>query len=80
MKDEGIPSANNFALQIEEMVWQADCSYVEAICIWCEERGLEPEMVASLVKKSAPLKAKIQVEAEALNLIVREHGNSNTLF
>lgn len=71
MRDEGIPTANAFALQIEEMVWDMDVSYVDAICIWCERRGLEPETVASLVRKSAPLKSKIQDEAESLNLLPR---------
>lgn len=80
MKDDGIPSANSFAMQIEELVWQSDLSYTEAIVHWCEKRGLDPEQVAGLVRKSAPLKSKVQIEAERLNLIVREHGNSNTLF
>lgn len=80
MKDDGIPSANSFAMQIEDLVWQTDLTYTEAVVEWCEKRGLEPEQVAGLIRKSAPLKAKIQIEAERLNLLVREHGNSNTLF
>lgn len=75
MRDEGIPSANSFAYQIEELVWERDVSYMDAILIWCEKRGVEPEVVATLVRKSAPLKAKLQVEAETLNLLPRS-GNT----
>lgn len=71
MRDEGIPSANVFAEQIEELVWSLDVPYTEAVIIWCEKRGLEPEIAASLVKKVAPLKMKIQVEAEEVNVLPR---------
>lgn len=76
MKDEGIPSANNFAMQIEEIVWDKDVTYMEAILLWCSDRGLEPEVAASLVRKSAPLKGKIQLEAESANLLPRPSGNT----
>lgn len=80
MKDEGIPSANSFAIQIEEIVWTKDVSYIDAVVLWCESRGLEPEMAASLVKKSAPLKGKIQAEAEHLRLLATTETTGNTLF
>lgn len=69
VRDEGIPSANAFAQQIESMVWDLDVSYLDAILLWCERRGLEPENVATLIKRSGPLKAKVQIEAEALRLL-----------
>lgn len=69
MRDEGIPSANAFATQIETMVWELDVSYMDAILLWCERRGLEPDAVAALVRRTGPLRAKVQVEAEALRLL-----------
>lgn len=66
-----IPSANTFAQEIEEIVWQKDITYMDAILIWCEDRGLEPEVGAELVKKTSPLKMKIQTEAEDLNFLKR---------
>lgn len=67
--DEGVPSANAFASQIESMVWELDVSYIDAILLWCERRGLEPDAIASLIRRSGPLKAKIQVEAEDLRML-----------
>jgi hypothetical protein len=62
-------SGNNFASQIEELVWDMDVSYLDAVLTWCEARGLEPEVGAELVKRSAPLKGKIQSEAEDLRFL-----------
>lgn len=75
MRDD-IPTANAFAYQIEEMVWDRDIPYTDAVLIWCERRGLEPEIAAGLVKKSAPLKAKIELEAEEARLIRSDRGNT----
>lgn len=74
MRDDGVPSANVFAQQVEEMVWMKDVSYIEAVVIWCEERGLDPEVGAGLVKKSAPIKGKIEVEGEDLRMIRGDGG------
>lgn len=74
MRDDGIPSANVFAQQVEEMVWMKDLSYIEAVVLWCEERGFDPEVGATLVKKSAPLKSKIEVEGEDLKMIKSNGG------
>lgn len=62
-------SGNNFSQQIEEMVWQMDVSYMDAVLAWCETRGLEPEVGAELVKRSKPLMSKIQLEAEDLRFL-----------
>lgn len=67
--DELPLSSNNFAQQIEELVWRSDVTYMDAVLLWCDGRGLEPEVGAELVKRSAPLKAKIQAEAEDLRFL-----------
>jgi hypothetical protein len=57
----------NFHLVIEELVETKNVSYVDAICLYCEQTGLEVEVAAKLVSNT--LKSKIRVEAEALNLV-----------
>ncbi len=60
-----------FVSDIEEIVYMADCDYLEAAMIYAERVGVEVETVAALVRKHPVLKAKIQVEAEDLNLVHR---------
>lgn len=43
--------------------------YLEAIVSYCEDNGLEIESVVSLMKQGSILRAKLQHEAEGLNLI-----------
>jgi hypothetical protein len=62
-------TSHTFAQQIEELVWTTNVSYMEAVLLWCDKRGLEPEVGAELVRKSAPLKGKIQCEAEELRFL-----------
>lgn len=56
-----------FSQKIEDIVWDKDVSYMEAIAMYCEETGLEIELAAKLV--SATLKAKLRVEAEELHYL-----------
>lgn len=65
----------NFSLTIDSIVHEKRCSYQEAILIYCDENNLEPEQVATLVTQS--LKAKIEVEASALNLIKKEYRSQS---
>lgn len=55
--------------QIEQSVKDKNLSYIEAIVECCEQKNLEIESVAQLIKKNQVLKSKIQVEAENLNFI-----------
>lgn len=64
----------NFANQIEEIVWDLDVPYMEAILIFCEKNDLEETVAANLL--SPPLKSKIEEEAQTLNLI---RGKANRL-
>jgi hypothetical protein len=42
---------------------------IDAICHWCEENNVDVETAAALIKKDPVLRAKIQNEAEELNII-----------
>lgn len=64
---------NNFSIEIEEIVYMKDVSYLDAVMIYCENTGLEIETASKLISTS--LKSKIQIEAENLNFLPK----SNTI-
>ena len=57
----------NFSLMIEELVWDKDISYMDAITLHCEQSGMEIEVAAKMI--SGVLKSKIKVEAEKLHFL-----------
>jgi hypothetical protein len=62
--------------KVEFLVRKDNMSYTEAICEICEQKELEPEDVAKLIKKG-PLKNKLEVEATKRNIV---KSNTSTLF
>lgn len=60
-----------FSLSIETMVSKKNIPYMDAIIMYCEERGLELELAAKLV--SGALKSKIQIEAEELHFLPKSN-------
>ena len=60
---------SQFASAIEELVWQHDISYIEAITHYCEDFGVEVNVAALLV--SDQLKSKIESEAISLRYLPR---------
>jgi Phage late-transcription coactivator len=56
---------------IEDLVWEKDISYMDAILMHCENNKLEVETVAASIKLHPTLRAKIQLEAENLNFLQR---------
>ena len=61
-----------FSLNIEQLVANTDYTYLEAITEHCKETGLEIEVAATLITPN--LKAKIQEQAESLNML-KDKGN-----
>ena len=61
----------NFSLDIEEIVYMKDISYMDAIIEYCEQNEVEIEVAASLISNN--LKSKIQLEAEDLNFLPRSN-------
>ena len=61
-----------FTRAIEELVSSTDYNYIEAICEYCKDTGLEMEVAATLITPN--LKSKIHEQAQTLNLI-KEKGN-----
>lgn len=66
-----IKSADTFYEAIEDLVWEHDISYLDAVVLYCENNSLEIESVVSLVRKNENLKSKISVEAEGLHFLPR---------
>lgn len=60
-----------FSLAIEEIVWDKDVSYMEAVLLFCEETGFEVEVAAKLI--SGALKSKIKLEAEELHFLPKSN-------
>ena len=64
-----IKSADTFYEAIEDLVWEHDINYIDAVVLYCETNSLEIESVVSLVRKNENLKSKISVEAEGLHFL-----------
>lgn len=66
---DGKVTVNNFQIAIESCVHKKGMGYLEAIMWYCEENNVEIEAVASLIKKSDAIKAKLEAECEDQNMI-----------
>jgi len=64
-----IKSADTFYDDIEDLVWQHDINYIDAVVLYCEINNLEIESVVSLVRKNENLKSKISLDAEVLHFL-----------
>ncbi len=62
-----IITPNKFAQVIETKVKEKRCGYMDAVILYCNETGLDPSNVKSLVNKT--LKEKIAFEAQSLNML-----------
>ena len=71
MKIANIKSATDFIREIELIVKDKNIEYFEAVIYYCEMNNIEVETAAGLVKQNSVLKARIQVEAENLNMVKR---------
>ena len=60
-------NSKDFSLKIEGIVKEKRISHMDAVIWYCEQNGLDPSQVSSLISKS--LKEKIQVEATNLNML-----------
>ena len=64
-----IKTPTQFVNEIEKIVQEKRISYLDAVMHFISSRQVEVETVASLIKGSQVLKAKIQSEAEDLRLV-----------
>jgi hypothetical protein len=59
----------DLAKEIERLTKSGDTDIIDAICHWCKENNVDIETAAALIKRDQVLKAKVQIEAENLNII-----------
>ena len=52
---------------VEDIVWELDCSHLEAVVVFCDRRSIEVEDIARLISK--PLKEKIEFDAMAAGML-----------
>jgi hypothetical protein len=64
-----IKTSAEFVKDIEKIVQQKRCEYMDAILLYCQENELEIETAASLIKSSIKLKARLQLECENNNML-----------
>lgn len=60
-----------FQEEIENIVTGTDYNYMEAIVEYCNRTGMEIEVASTLVSKD--LKAKIEIDAQELNMLPKTH-------
>jgi uncharacterized protein YeaC (DUF1315 family) len=69
MKIVNIKTPSDFVLEIEMIVKDKRCEYVDAIILYCERHNIEVETAADLIKHNSVLKSKLQYEAETMNMM-----------
>ena len=60
-------TATKFSLEIEKLVAEEKCNYIEGIVLYCENNGIEIESVTKLISK--PLKERLKYDAINLNFM-----------
>ena len=64
-------AANKFVEEVEKLCKSKNIEYIDAVVLWCEKNNLEVETAAYWIKRDPTMKAKIQAEAENLNVLKR---------
>jgi len=58
---------SKFALEVEKIVAEEKCNYIDAICHFCEINKIEVDSITKLVSK--PLKERLKYDAINLNFM-----------
>lgn len=78
MIETKIISNASFFDEIEDMVWDQDISYLDAVIKYAEDRDIEIEAIGGLISKNQVLYKKIYGEAKSLKMI--KHDDSDETF
>lgn len=65
-------NSQDFQIEIEKLVQNKGIDHLEAIMIYIEKYKIDPELIASIVKKNQGLKGKLQADCQKLNLVNRK--------
>jgi hypothetical protein len=69
MKLANIRSSSEFIKEIDLIVTSRKTSFLEAVLLYCEMNNLEVETAAAIIRQNTVLKAKIQMDAENVNMM-----------
>lgn len=64
---------DNLDKKIEDLVWEHDVSYIEAVIMFAEKEGIEEDVVGAMILNYDRLVEEIRVEAEKLNFMEKEN-------
>lgn len=64
-----IGSNTQFSIDVEDIVWELDVGYIEALTVYCDRKGIEIESVATMVLADKPLMEKLKIDAESLRYL-----------
>lgn len=59
----------DFYTEVNRIVKELKIDYIDAVCFYCEENGIEIETAASMIRTNAKIKSFIQIEGEELNML-----------
>ena len=63
-------SPKTFTIEIENIVKEKSLTHMEAVLWYCQNEGIEPDTVGSLISKG--LKQKIEANARELNFLPKQ--------
>ena len=63
-------TSKTFTLVIENIVKEKDLTHMDAVLWYCEQEGLEPDSLGTLISKG--LKEKIEANARELNFLPKQ--------
>ena len=63
-------TSKTFTLTIENIVKEKDITHMDAVLWYCEQEGLEPDELGTLLSKG--LKEKIEANARELNFLPKQ--------
>ena len=63
-------TSKTFTLVIENIVKEKDLTHMDAVLWYCEQEGLEPDDLGTLISKG--LKEKIEANARELNFLPKQ--------
>lgn len=64
-----IRTIKDFQQEIEQLIQEKRLSFMDAVLHYCETTGMEVETAGTLIKSSAKMKARIQIDAEQLHFL-----------
>ena len=65
-----LSTSKTFTIVIENIVKEKNLTHMDAVLWYCEEEGLEPDSLGTLISKG--LKEKIEANARELNFLPRQ--------